>query len=102
MTEKLLEEMSPEEFEQLMDDFITREQTEVPISTFFKALALIDRERQAAARVIHLRTRVAGDRLVFFPPVGPEVSITVEGNEIVLEDGRRIVLELVSDRAVTA
>jgi len=101
MTEKLLEEMSPEEFEQLMDDFITREQTEVSISTFFKALALIDRERQAA-RVIHLRTRVAGDRLVFFPPVGPEVSITVEGNEIVLEDGRRIVLELVSDRAVTA
>ena len=49
MTEKLLEEMSPEEFEQLMDDFITREQTEVSISTFFKALALIDRERQAAA-----------------------------------------------------
>lgn len=101
MTDKLLEEMSPEEFEQVMDDFITREQTEVPISTFFEALTLIDRARQVTARVIRLRTRVAGDRLVFFPSVGPDVSITAEGNEIVLEDGRRIVLELVPDQAVT-
>jgi hypothetical protein len=101
MSEKLLEEMSPEEFEQVLDDFITREQTEVPVSTFFKALALIDQEKRAVARVIRLQTRVVDDRLVFFPP-GPGVAITVAGNEIVLEDGRRILLELVPAQVVTA
>lgn len=101
MSEKLLEEMSPEEFEQVLDDFITREQTEVPVSTFFEALALIDREKREAAQVIRLQTRVVGDRLVFSPP-GSEAAITVEGNEIVLEDGRRILLELVPTQAVTA
>jgi len=101
MTEKLLEEMSPEEFERVMGDFVTREQTEVPVSTFFETLASMDQEKRAAARVIHLRTRVAGDRLVFFPPVESEDAITVEENEIMLEDGRRIVLELVPDRGVS-
>lgn len=101
MTEKLLEEMSPEEFEQAMDDFIEREPTEVPTSTFFEALAHIDQERRATASVIHLRTRVAGDKLVFVPPTEPENAITVEENEIVLEDGRRIVLELVPEQPVS-
>lgn len=97
MTEKLLEEMSPEGFEQVMDVFITREQTEVPTSIFFEALARIDQERRATARVLHLRTRVAGDKLILEPPSKPEDAITVEENEIVLEDGRRIVLELVPE-----
>ena len=101
MSEKLFEEMSPEEFEQVLDDFITREQTEVPISTFFKTLALIDWEKREAAKVIRLQTRVVGDRLVFSPP-GPEAAITVEGNEIVLEDGRRILLELLPAQTTTA
>jgi hypothetical protein len=101
MTEKLLEEMSPEEFEQVMDDFITREQTEVPVSTFFETLALIDREKREKARVIRLQTRIVDDKLVFSPP-GPEAAITVEGNEIVLEDGRRILLEFAPDQTVPA
>jgi len=58
-------------------------------------------EKWAAAGVIHLRTRVAGDKLVFVPPAEPEDTITVEGNAIVLEDGRRIVLEMVADRVVS-
>jgi len=39
--------------------------------------------------------------LVFVPPAEPEDTITVEGNAIVLEDGRRIVLEMVADRVVS-
>ena len=101
MSEKSLEEMSSEEFEQVLVDFITREQTEVPVSTFFKALALIDWEERETAQVIRLQTRVVGDRLVFSAP-GPEAAITVEGNEIVLEDGRRILLELVPAQTTTA
>jgi hypothetical protein len=101
MTEKLLEEMSPEEFEQAMEEFITREQSEVPVSAFFEALALIDQEKRTTARVIHLHGRVEGDRLVFSPPTDGVPSITVQGNEIVREDGSRIVLELIPDTPVT-
>jgi hypothetical protein len=36
-----------------------------------------------------------------FAPTEPESPVTVEDNEIMLEDGRRIVLELVSDQSVT-
>jgi len=98
MTEKLLENMPSEEFEQSLDDFITREQSEVPVSTFFEALALIDREKREAARVIRLRTRIVDGQLVFSPPEA-ETAITVERNEIVLEDGRRILLEYAPNQA---
>ena len=59
MTGPLIEDMSPEEFEQALDDFISREQPEVPVSTFFETLALIDQQRQATARVIRLPTILA-------------------------------------------
>jgi hypothetical protein len=102
MSKDLIEEMSTEAFERAIDDFITREQTGVLRSPFFQALALIDqqREKQAVGRVIYLQARVVGDRLVF-APTEPESPVTVEDNEIMLEDGRRIVLELVSDQSVT-
>jgi hypothetical protein len=102
MSKNLLEEMPAEAFERAMDDFITREQTGVLTSPFFQALALIDqeREKQAVGRVVRMQTHVIGDRLVF-APTEPESPVTVEGNEILLEDGRRIVLELVSDQSVT-
>ena len=101
MSEKLLKDMTVKEFEQALDDYIVREQTEVPVSTFFEALALIDREKQETARVIRLRTRVVDGMLAFFPPeLG--TAITVEGNEIVLEDGRRILLEFAPDQAAAA
>jgi hypothetical protein len=99
MSKKLLEEMSAEAFERAMDDFIAREQTEVLASPFFQALALIDQERKNVGQVVRLQTRVVGDRLVF-APTEPESLVTVEDNEILLEDGRRIVLELVSDQSV--
>jgi hypothetical protein len=88
-----------EEFEQAMDSLIAREQTEVHASTFFQALAHIDQERENAGQVIRLQARVVGDRLVF-APTKPESRVTVEDNEILLEDGRLIVLELVSDQSL--
>lgn len=102
MSKNLLNEMPAEAFERAMDDFITREQTEVLTSPFFQALALIDqeREKQAMGQVVRLQTRVVGDRLVF-APTEPESAIAIEDNEILLEDGRRIVLELVFDQSVT-
>ncbi len=97
MKEKLLEDMSSDEFEQVLDDFIMREQTEVSVSTFFQALALIDREKQETARMIRLQTRIVDGKLVVSPPES-EIAIAVEGNKIMLEDGRRILLELVPGR----
>ena len=99
MSKNLLEEMSAEAFERAMADFIAREQIEVLTSPFFQVLALIDqeREKQAVGQVVHLQTRVVDDRLVFVAPTEAESLVTVEDNEILLEDGRRIVLELVSD-----
>jgi hypothetical protein len=100
MSEKLCcEEMLGEAFERAMHDFIAGEQTEVPASAFFQALALIDQERENVGQVVRLQTRVVGDKLVF-APTEPESRVTVEDNEILLEDGRRIVLELVSDQSV--
>jgi hypothetical protein len=96
MGKKLLEEMSVEAFERAVHDFIASEQTEVPTSVFFQALALIDQEKKNMGQVVRLQTRVVGDKLVFVP-TEPESRVTVENNEILLEDGRRIVLELVSD-----
>ncbi len=101
MNEALLEDMSAERFEQTLEDFITREQTEVPASDFFEALALIDQKEQERARMIRLRTHIVNGEIVFSQPE-PEDAIIVEGNEIVLEDGRRILLELASDQPTPA
>jgi hypothetical protein len=65
MGKKLLEEMSVEAFERAVHDFIASEQTEVPTSVFFQALALIDQEKKNMGQVVRLQTRVVGDKLVF-------------------------------------
>jgi hypothetical protein len=101
MNEMQIEDMTAEAFEQTLEDFITREQTEVPVSDFFEALALIDQKNREQARMIRLRTRIVDGEIVFSQPE-PEDAITVEGNEIVLEDGRRILLELASDQTTPA
>jgi hypothetical protein len=97
MNKTLLEDTSTEEFERIMENFITREQTEIATSDFFKALALIDQEKQKHARKIKLRTHIINGKISFSEPE-PEETIMVEGNEIVLEDGRRILLELVAEQ----
>jgi len=100
MTQKLLEEMTADEFELILDRFITREPVEVSSSVFFEALAQIDREKQKAAPVIRLWTRVVDNHLVFAPPQ-PAGTIVVRDNEIILDDGRHILLELATDQAMS-
>jgi hypothetical protein len=46
MKEQILDYLTPDEFEQLLDDFIQRDDEEIPTSTFFAALELIDREKR--------------------------------------------------------
>jgi hypothetical protein len=94
MSDKLLEEMVPEEFEEMLETFISREEDEVEVSAFFEAWARIEAERRASAERIYLRGEIVGDRLIFAVPEGQSTGLQVRGNEIVLEDGRRIVLEL--------
>jgi len=94
MSDKLLEEMMPEGFEEMLETFITRERDEMEMSAFFHAWAQIEAERRASAKEIHLMGEIVGDRLVFGMPEGGSMSLRVRGTEIILEDGRRIVLEL--------
>jgi len=44
--------------------------------------------------IIRLTGRLIGDRLVFVPPASPNAPFRVHGNEIVLEDGPRIVVDI--------
>ena len=46
MKGQTLDDLTSEEFEQLLDDFIQRDNEEIPASTFFAALELIDREKR--------------------------------------------------------
>jgi hypothetical protein len=94
--------MSPEEFEQMLEDFITREEDDMNISTFFEVLALIDQEKRAAAPVIKLEGELVSGQLVFSPPTDQTLPITVQGNEIVLPDGSRIILTLKSSERMAA
>jgi len=92
----------PEEFEEMLDTSITRDEDEVEMSAFFQAWAQIEAGRWASAEEIHLWGAIQGDRLVFAVPEGQPTSLQVRGNRIVLEDGRRIVLELMPGELVPA
>ena len=46
MKGQTLDDLTSEEFEQLLDDFIQRNDEQIPVSTFFAALELIDREKR--------------------------------------------------------
>lgn len=94
MSDILLEEMMPDDFEEMLERFITREEDEVEASTFFQAWARIEAERRASAEEIRLWGEIVGDRLVFAEPEDQPTSLQLHGNEIVLEDGRRIVVKL--------
>ena len=53
MTKRKLEDMTPDEFEHVLDDFVDREPTEMPALAFFPALASLDHQTQQDARAIH-------------------------------------------------
>jgi len=56
--------------------------------------------RRKGPSVIRLTGELVDDHLVLSPPIDQSVPIRVHENEIALEDGRRIVLDVVLARRV--
>ena len=96
MVEKLLNEMSYDEFQVLIDGFIERssQQTgEMPASVFFELL--FERLAARAHRTIEITGRIVDRELVLSLP-GPESTpVQVQGNQIFVGD-QRIVVRLES------
>jgi len=94
MTEKLLEELSAEELEQVLDDFITREVDELSMPTFFEAWEILDRERRARMPVIVVQGELAeNDEVTLSLPEPVQAPVAVSGNELIV-NGYRIILKL--------
>jgi hypothetical protein len=59
MSDKLLGEMTPEEFEGLLETFITREEGEIEASTFFQVWAQIEAKLRSPGSRGYLRSLCA-------------------------------------------
>jgi hypothetical protein len=93
MTEKILEELSAEELEQVLGGFITREVNELSMTTFFEAWEILERERRARMPVIVVEGDVADDEIALSLPEPVLAPVTASGNELIV-NGYRIVLKL--------
>jgi hypothetical protein len=89
------EDLSAEEWEQSVTDFIARGGPvpgDLPADTFFARWERFEAKRRA--QVIELEQDIIGGEIVLsVAPTSPTL-VQVERNEILLEDGRRIVLRL--------
>ena len=87
MIEKNLENMSEEEFDDLIEHFISRGQDKIELPTFLQVMAdLADKKKQ---REIELSGQVVDDDIIFDSPT----PIPVGKNEIYIGD-TKIVLKL--------
>ncbi|MFQ6014871.1 MAG: hypothetical protein ACE5NP_05460 [Anaerolineae bacterium] len=89
---RMIEDYTPDEFEAVLNAFVERESEDVPMDDFFAALAEIDRRRRQ--EVIQVQGRIVQGQLVFSLPRFAPSTVTVEGNQIILDQTRRIVVTL--------
>ena len=80
MAKETFEDLSTDEFNQLVDEFITREDDRIEPSTFLKAVAELERRR--AAREVELTGRVVNGEVIFDPPA----PLPVETNTLYVGD----------------
>jgi hypothetical protein len=89
--EQMIEDYTPDEFEAVLNAFVEREIEDVPMDDFFAALAEIDRRRQ---EVIQVQGQIVQGQLVLSLPRFASPTVTVEGNQIILDQTCRIVVTL--------
>ncbi|MGB0387734.1 MAG: hypothetical protein ACPGWR_23195 [Ardenticatenaceae bacterium] len=97
--DKLITEMSPEEFDAVIDKYIERESQdtgELPAEVFFEALQnIFSAEAQNVEETIILDGEVVGSQLeLYLPDIEQGNYVMVRDNEI-LVDNLRIVIDLV-------
>jgi hypothetical protein len=85
MNDKPLDELSDQEFDRLIEGFITRPDDLVSPITFLEALQQFLREREV--KVVELTAEIHGDELCF----DPNAPVPVHGNEFVFSDTRFII-----------
>ena len=89
------DDLSAEEWDQIVTDFIARDSPgsgDLPTDTFFARWERFEAKRRT--QVIELEQDIIGGEIVLsVAPTSPTL-VQVERNEILLEDGRRIVLHL--------
>ncbi len=86
MSKKLLTEMENEEFQVLMDNYITRSagrDDSIPASTFLEML--FDLLEQRASSVVQLEGQIVNGELVL-TPTEKAAPVQVQGNRILLGD----------------
>jgi hypothetical protein len=96
MTMKTLEEMPVAEYEVVVERFIeeaARWDGSLPVETFFAAWAAIESRKMT----VEVEAQIGRDHLVLTAPA--DSPLTVQENRIWLEDGRQVVIRLVSTRA---
>jgi len=89
------EDLSAGELEKAVTDFIARDgpgPDEMPSSTFLALWQKFEAERQS--QVIELEQDILGGEVVLSVAPTSPVPVEVSGNEIRLDDGRRIVVRL--------
>jgi hypothetical protein len=89
---KTLQEMSATEYEAVMDRFIEKAAQwdgSLPIETFFEAWAEIERHKAN----LQVQAQIKGNQLVLTAP--PDSPLVVQGNQIRLEDGRQVTIQLI-------
>jgi hypothetical protein len=92
MSDKRIEDYTPDEFEAVLNAFIEREIEDVPMDDFFAALAEIDRRRRQ--EVIQVQGRIVQGQLIFSLPCFAPPTVAVEGHQIILDRIHRIVVTL--------
>ncbi|MBC8236163.1 hypothetical protein H8E77_41985 [bacterium] len=92
MQQQTLDDLTTEEFEKLLDNFIQRDDEEMPISTFFAALELIDREKRQ--QIIDVTGKLIEGKLFLSLPKEATTSIEVHNNEILIDENRKIIIHL--------
>jgi hypothetical protein len=96
-TAKSLLELSEVEYEALVETYIERETLatgEMPISDFFQLLLETEAARQG--ETIEVEGKIVDDKLVLSLVAGHQSNVRVQGNQILLDDGGRIIVRLKS------
>ncbi len=93
MRDRLITEMSGEEFDAIINAYIERETQdtgELPAPMFYQTLRGIF-GAEATEETIELQGELVGDRLRLHPPVPMPPLVTVRDNEIVVNNIRFII-----------
>jgi len=87
-----ISEMTYEQFEAMMDNYIersSRESGEMPASTFFALL--FEKMAARAQQTVQVQGRIIDGRLVLSPVPEEQGSVHVHGNEILVDQWRIVV-----------